>query len=328
MRVPPSNPLGHAPLRRPLSVRRTSSLQAAWPEGREGPMLLSGRARDLLTDGEGQARTLAEDRLSVHVGRDGIIQAITSNRQARAQLEALIGRHSIAGLRGAIAEVAADEAIAGSPLYTLLEDIPGVSLVSGWAWTRWPETRAREMASNALSRELMQDICIGFAQGSSSLSGEPLDLHRSRRVPSPIHPDDAQGWHELPAQGGTEMWRIRRIDAWREGALLQVDSMFQDSAMANDGGRDAAHEYALKATLDADRRVLIEAQADPRILPYAECPGATANLPQLFGTPLGELRRKVLETLRRTAGCTHLNDAMRALAEVPQLAAPLLSSVA
>ena len=287
-------------------------------------MLLSGRARDLFTDRDGQARTLTEDQLSVRVGGDGLIQSITTQRPAASGLGALVGRHSIAGLRGAIAEVAATEAIAGSPLYTLLEDIPGVSLVSGWAWTRWPETRAREMASNAMSRELMQDICIGFAQGSSSLSGEPLDMHRSRRVPSPIHPNDAQGWHALPPQGGHEMWRIRRIDAWCDGELLQVDSMFQDSAMTADGGRDAAHEYALKATLDIERRVLIEAHADPRILPYAECPGATANLPQLFGTPLSELRRKVLETLRRTAGCTHLNDAMRALAEVPQLAAPLL----
>ena len=30
-------------------------------------------------------------------------------------------------------------------------------------------------------------------------------------------------------------------------------------------------------------------------------------------------RRVVLEKLRGTAGCTHLNDALRALAEVPQL---------
>ena len=325
MRVPPSNPLGPAPLRRPLSVRRTSSLQATWPDGRDGPMVLNGRARDLLTDAQGQARTLAEDRLSVRVGRDGLIQSIETPRPSPAALDALTGRHSIAGLRGAIADIAASEARLGSPLYTLLEDIPGVSLVSGWAWTRWPETQARAMAANALSRELMQDICIGFAQGSSSLSGEPLDLHRSRRVPSPLHPHDPQGWHALPAQGGIEMWRIRRIDVWRDGGTLQVDSMFQDSAMAADGGRDAAHEYALAATLDANAGLLIEARADPRILPYAECPGAVANLPQLFGTPLGELRRKVLETLRRTAGCTHLNDALRALAEVPQLAAPLLA---
>ena len=36
-------------------------------------------------------------------------------------------------------------------------------------------------------------------------------------------------------------------------------------------------------------------------------------------SPLPELREKVLVELRGTAGCTHLNDALRALAEVPVL---------
>ena len=36
----------------------------------------------------------------------------------------------------------------------------------------------------------------------------------------------------------------------------------------------------------------------------------------LLGTPLPELREKVLAELRGTAGCTHLNDALRALARI------------
>ena len=39
----------------------------------------------------------------------------------------------------------------------------------------------------------------------------------------------------------------------------------------------------------------------------------------LLDTPLPELRDKVLAELKGTAGCTHLNDALRALAEVPVL---------
>jgi hypothetical protein len=39
---------------------------------------------------------------------------------------------------------------------------------------------------------------------------------------------------------------------------------------------------------------------------------------------LSELREVVLERFKGTAGCTHLNDAMRALAEVPVLIRPLL----
>jgi hypothetical protein len=81
----------------------------------------------------------------------------------------------------------------------------------------------------------------------------------------------------------------------------------------------------LLATVDPKRHLLIEAHAHPHILPYVECPAATANLQRIFGTPLGELRSQVLETLRGTAGCTHLNDAVRALAEISQMAAPLLT---
>jgi hypothetical protein len=69
--------------------------------------------------------------------------------------------------------------------------------------------------------------------------------------------------------------------------------------------------------------VLTSVWADPRILPYAECPLAAPNVDRLVGTPLAELREVVLERLKGVAGCTHLNDALRALAEVPRLVASL-----
>ena len=55
------------------------------------------------------------------------------------------------------------------------------------------------------------------------------------------------------------------------------------------------------------------------MLPYRECPTAAGNAPRLVGSRLPELREKVLTDLRGTLGCTHLNDALRALAEVPHL---------
>jgi Protein of unknown function (DUF2889) len=44
---------------------------------------------------------------------------------------------------------------------------------------------------------------------------------------------------------------------------------------------------------------------------------------RMIGTRLSEMRQQVLEKLRATSGCTHLNDALRALAEAPQLLAAL-----
>ena len=63
--------------------------------------------------------------------------------------------------------------------------------------------------------------------------------------------------------------------------------------------------------------------ASPRVLPYVECPGAAPNASWMAGTDLRAMRTEVLERLRATDCCTHLNDGLRSLAEVPVLAASL-----
>lgn len=116
------------------------------------------------------------------------------------------------------------------------------------------------------------------------------------------------------------MRRARRMDVRRLDTRIVIDAAFQDSATTPSGGRAVVHEYRLSATADAQSLRLLSVEAEPRVLPFVECPSATANLSRLLGTRLPELRDKVLAELRGTAGCTHLNDAVRALAEVPALA--------
>jgi hypothetical protein len=77
------------------------------------------------------------------------------------------------------------------------------------------------------------------------------------------------------------------------------------------------------ATADRTTGELTSVTADPRVLPFLECPGAIDNITRLVGRPLRDLRSAVPELLGRTNGCTHLNDALRALAEVPVLAEQL-----
>jgi hypothetical protein len=71
---------------------------------------------------------------------------------------------------------------------------------------------------------------------------------------------------------------------------------------------------------------LLSVEADPRILPYGECLAAAANVSRIVGTALGDLRVAVVETFPRVLGCTHLNDVLRSLAEVPQLLRAIYSS--
>jgi hypothetical protein len=59
------------------------------------------------------------------------------------------------------------------------------------------------------------------------------------------------------------------------------------------------------------------------VLPWDECPGAAGSAARLVGQPVGALRRIVGDELRGTSTCTHLNDLLRSLADVPHLVALL-----
>ena len=69
--------------------------------------------------------------------------------------------------------------------------------------------------------------------------------------------------------------------------------------------------------------MLLALQALPLILPYRECPGASVKAARMVGRKVAEFRDEVLDILPGTLGCTHLNDVLRALADVPLLATML-----
>jgi hypothetical protein len=196
--------------------------------------------------------------------------------------------------------------------------------VSGWAWSQWDETwpqRLQAQGAAAGRNGKMEAICAGFRPGSSALQsdGTSNPSLSSTLVPPLPHPDDPSGWHELIAQQGAGMRRARRIDVFVDDAI-RIDVGFQDSANSPNGGsRVAIHEYHVTATADPENFKLLSIHSDPRILPYGECPAASANVTFMLGVPLSEFRLEVLERLPGTFGCTHLNDVLRSMADVPQL---------
>lgn len=325
----PHDPMGHAPERRAGSVRRTMTLDAIWPDGEEGPALFSGDARDIRTIAEGATpRLLRQSHIDV-LARDRLIDRI-SGAPDRPEFAALTGARAGGHLRRAVDGAFHADKLAGTPLYLLLDDLAGATLVCNWAWSVWkPDwvvAATREARQAHMQR--MEGVCIGFRPGSSALKlqGEAdMDQNRVRVKPLP-RPDDPDGWHPLVERAAMNFRRARRLDVWREEGAIHVDAAFQDSSSAPDGGdRIAIHEYRLRATADADADARLRTlDITPGTLPYKECPAAMANAGELIGAPLGTLRELVLERLRRTAGCTHLNDMLRSLAEVPVLAADLL----
>ena len=312
---PVRTPLGHAPLRRPGSVRRTMSLDVTWPHGFAGHSYIAGRGRDIRTPSAGQAPVLLrEDRLDAEADHRTLITVAST--PPRIALAELAGARAGGYLR--------DECAAGSPLHLMLDDLAGVTLVSRWAWSQWDQGFAAAPTQEARDKiaDRMTGVCMGFRPGSSAIADQRApSMEQNVTAVGPLaHPDDPEGWHALAEYGEVQFRRARRIDAWRQGEEIHIDAGFQDSANTPGGGaRVAIHEYRLHATADGATGALTAIDATPGTLPYRECPAAPVNLPSLVGTPLAELRQTVLERLRRTDGCTHLNDLVRSLAEVPVL---------
>jgi hypothetical protein len=94
--------------------------------------------------------------------------------------------------------------------------------------------------------------------------------------------------------------------------------MFRDSFWEADDTEVVLHEYHLDAVVD-DAGVLGHLSAEPRVLPYPECPWAAASAPRLDGVNVADLATVVKEEFVGTSTCTHLNDLFRSLRDVHRL---------
>jgi hypothetical protein len=259
---------------------------------------------------------------------DKTITAIAADPPAPG-IETLVGERGGNHLRMALRERLHGLIARNDPLYLALDDISGTALVSAAAWSQWyPDhaERMREKMGEGTMAQMMEgraNICWGLQTGNSGMwpEGPPYPV-ADADAGDLVNPADPEGWHPLHDEDGPGFRRARRIDVWRDqsAGLLRVDSAFQDSAKLREGGRVAIHEYAVRLTADIATLEILTLEAIPYILPFSECPGAIANITRLVGRTLDTVRTEVLAQLRGPEGCTHLNDALRALADVPKLA--------
>jgi hypothetical protein len=323
---PPRQTANPAPVRPAASVRRTSSIDVSWPDGAAGDRVMHGVARDFVTDDAGEGSVRAAATMEAVLKLDRSIAAISAD-PAPANLQRLVGARGGGHLRMLTQEVMPELIENADPLYLLLDDISGVSLVSSWAWSLWnPEWLAAMRQSMGGDMQKMMeeraDVCWGLQRGNSGMDPNRSAMGDQAADGGELrHPSDPAGWHEFPVLEGVTMRRARRIDVWRDvgSGLIRIDSAFQDSAPRPDGTRAALHEYRLEARVDPDTLELVTLQPEARVLPFHECPGAVTNAVALTGSSLPEIRQSVLTELRGPRGCTHLNDALRALADVPKL---------
>lgn len=293
-------------------------------------MIMEGRARDAVTvDPRSRPVVVDEDHMNAVIGPFRTIESLDTNVD-HPGIARLVGCRGGGHLRAALDEHVPDQRAAGTPLALLLDDISGASLVGAFVWSRWSEDWGRP-AEGRRDTNPMEGVCIGFAPGNSSLQemSEGLVSHRVQVVVPLENPDDPDGFHHAPVSAEITMRRARWIDVWRDDdgdrPVVRVASGFQDSTTDPDPDiyKVAVHEYLVSAVIDPASMILADIAPDARVLPFRECPRAVDTAKQLIGTPVPDLRRAVLDKLSKTNGCTHLNDAMRALAEVPVLLAHL-----
>jgi Protein of unknown function (DUF2889) len=202
--------------------------------------------------------------------------------------------------------------------YTLLDDVPVATLISGHALS----------ASGVLGEYTksgylpVADQCAGFATGgllmTSFEAGDPVVV-TGPEAPD-LDRDDPWAWHAMSPLPVHAMRRRRRIDVYDDRpGQVGIDAMFRDSYVRTDGVETIIHEYTLAAVVDVNTGVIIESRATPRVLPWQECPGAVASAERVTGMTLAELHFRVRQELCGTSTCTHLNDLLRSVADAAAL---------
>lgn len=291
-------------------------------------MVLSGRARDLTTSSTGEPSVVAEDglRLVLDAARTIVSAATEPHREI---VDALVGVGCGSHLRAALEVALANERAAASPLCFLLDDVSILSRIGGVAWAQHRPFELPKLPAGADPASFHQTrsgavACSGLRPGGYHDQSHDKGnfFPHFLRFAGDLSTSDEVAWHEVEEAPPVCMRRRRRIDAWRDGGLIHVDAHYRDSVWGPQQDELALHEYGLAAIIDGDSHEIRSIDATGLVLPFPECPHAVAHVDKLVGTPVDALRPRVQAVLAGIQCCTHLNDMLRGLSEVPRLCTP------
>ncbi len=337
----PSEPVSATVDRRPGSVRRTSTIDTARPDGFWGDLVMTARGRDLRTASDATSVVINQVGLSLRVdGSNRQVLSIASS-PALPGLDQLIGCPVGPGFRSRANEACPGEREAGTLLHLLLDDLPGAALVSGYSAQRagtldQPQSRpegdvggtsglARMMASQ-------DDICAGWAREGTLMvtirATDEIPVSTGPPAPSLERRDDPLSWHAMPPLPPHAMRRRRRLDVvgpGGSGESHRFDAHFRDSHMDQHAAEWVVHEYSATGAFDSIEGRVLDIAARAHVLPWMECPGAVASAERLSGMPIAELRARVRREFTGSSTCTHLNDTLRSLGDLEALGRQVLA---
>ena len=220
------------------------------------------------------------------------------------------------GFRSTVGTLFPDDVAGASLLHLLLDDWVGAALVSGYAVQHTAITLGIEEKLPPGTADHMAGICAGFAEDASLV---PY-AKRNGTIPSvhgPVAPPlAADGMHTVEPLRAHGMRRFRRLDLAPNG---EFDARLRDSHVDGDDVETIVHEYTVEGTVDASARTVTSVAATVHVLPWQECPGAIGSAARIQGMTLSELRSRVRGEFVGTSTCTHLNDTLRAIADLDAL---------
>lgn len=315
-------PTSGTPPRTPNSVRRTVTIDMLRPDGLRGPLVLRASGRDLLTGPDGTPSEVVRASFEAVVDFMGgwdLLELVTD--PPRRALQELVGSGVGSGFRARIRDI---DPQLPNLLHQLLDDVPVTTLVSGQAYSAARTFSTATVDGGKPQRIPLgrpafgRNMCAGFVDGGTIMDA----IGTSGRAPvvtgpvaPPIATSDPWGWHEMAPMAPHGMRRHRRMDVHDRWA----DVLFRDSYVRPDGVETVIHEYTVELHFDSNS--VSSCVATPRVLPWLECPVAAESATRLAGVALADLRRHVRETFTGTSTCTHLNDTLRALEDLPHLGA-------
>jgi len=323
------DPLPDVPTRPAGSVRRTMHVDVG-PRGEwSSPLAMEGAARDLRTaparDGgdPGEPTTLAEVHVAAGFDMGRRLESLTTSPRA-AWTDAVIGTRAGGGFRRHLEEVVPPEE-AGSLLRQVLDDMPAAALISGYGLMRMARRKGHHPStltpSGALDR--MTDLCSGWRTGGTAVlsiaAGQGVPMQDCPPAPRPSGAD-RWAWHDIGPLQMDWMRRRRLMDVRADpDGTFSIWAMFRDTVGEGDGDEVVLHEYTVQVG-GADG-VVASIAAQPRVLPFPECPAAADAVGALVGAEVRSLAAVVHDELTGIASCTHLNDLLRALGGVGDLLA-------
>jgi hypothetical protein len=311
------DPLPTVPARRAGALRRTMSVDVGPGRGFRSTLDMTGMARDIRTGAGGADDVAVLGDASVVAGFDTRRQ-LTSLETAppSSWAQALVGTRAGGGFRRHLDQVV-PAVEAGSLLRQVLDDMPAAALISGYAWLRFARREGHDPATltpaDMLAR--MTDLCSGWRADGMAVTS--IETNHGMPIqdcpPAPVDDgSDPWAWHAIGPLGRDWMRRRRCLDVTvDDDGGFEIWAMFRDTVGDGDGAELVLHEYAVSAS---GRDTVVGAvTAEPRVLPFPECPGAAAAAGDLVGCELATLSTAVPEILTGIRSCTHLNDLLRAL---------------